>query len=500
MRLREPMPDQLLDVRLRLLRGQAGPSQSASYAFLAFDAPRLYAGLAATLELESEALVQLPMALFDPAGRIRYMKASEPASGRLRLSGRIDVAGAEPGAVPGPVEAGSWKLVLHKRILPRELAVRITVAAQGQPRSGGPRYALDGLAFADAVADPRPGWYCGELHLHSSESTGRTSVEVIRDAALARGLDFLALTDHYAASHWLRIEEKATAGRRPLFLRSMEIAGGRGHANLHGLTGWIDPFVDDDGALAAFLGASGTGSMEGAAERVHGMGGLFCVNHPLSGAVAWRYDGFPMEQADLLEVVCLADGPPSFLYPTLWDRFLCAGLRITGVGSSDSHDPLQEGPWGLGQVRNWVSASSLSRDGILSGLMRGQAYVALGRTRLELSAVAADGAQHGMGDTILLADGQCARFRAALSSHPSGNLFIIKDGLIHDIVAMEAGDGPDAFDFVLTSSDLKASGQSYVRLELHEDLEKARYHGMAWRDHRSLRLLSNPIWLVRAGR
>jgi PHP family Zn ribbon phosphoesterase len=81
------------------------------------------------------------------------------------------------------------------------------------------------------VPDSRPGWYCGELHLHSDMSTGRADVATIARVAVERGLDFLGLTDHFTPSHWPRIEELEASGRRPLFLRSLELAGDRGHAN-----------------------------------------------------------------------------------------------------------------------------------------------------------------------------------------------------------------------------------------------------------------------------
>jgi hypothetical protein len=489
------MPETLFETLLRLTPGRPGPSQSALYAFAAFDLPGARDGLAITLACESAGRVQLPLAVFDPAGRVRYAKASEPAAGRVRCTARIGTGPAEPGAIPGTVEAGRWRVVLHKRILGEALDLRITVEAGAPAAQRGGGYALDGLRFADAVVDPRPGWYCGELHLHSNESTGRTPVEVIRDVAVDRGLDFLALTDHYAASHWLRIDELGAADKRPLFLRSLEIPGDRGHANAHGIAEWIDPFVDDaDGALSAFLGTKGERSMAAAASRAHLAGGLFCVNHALSGGVAWRYEGFPMEQADLIEIACLADGPTSFLYPTLWDRYLCTGLHVTGVGSSDSHDPLHEGPWGLGQIRTWVYASSLSRGGILEGLRRGRAYVAVGGSRLEVAVHRDNGGTFAMGDTVPLSPGERCRLTASLREHSSGNLFVIRDGLIHQIVHLAGGAGPDTVGVELAAG--AAGAASYVRLEFHEDLEKARFHGMAYRDHWTMRLLSNPVWLA----
>jgi len=41
-----------------------------------------------------------------------------------------------------------------------------------------------------------------------------------------------------------------------------------------------------------------------------------------------------------------------------------------------------------------------------------------------------------------------------------------------------------------------ADGSAYVRIEFHEDVEKSRFWGMAHRDHRTMRILSNPIWFM----
>ena len=505
------MPDLIFDTVLELLPGRAGSSQSASYAFAGFDVPGSALLRDARLEIafSSDALVQLPVALYGPDGSLRLTRADEPARGEVRLVYPIP---AQRGGV-----AGRWKLVIHKRILDEALALRVRVLAaaakDAAPSSAGSVASSAGgegpspgagLPFDSAVPDPRPGWYCGEIHLHSDMSTGRKDVATIARVAAERGLDFLGVTDHFTPAHWERIEELGAAGSRPLFLRSLELAGDRGHANLHGIASWPDPFPDDeDGAVAAFLGRKVAGSMEEAADLAHAQGGLFCVNHPLSAGVAWRYGEFPLEKADLLEVACLPDGPVSFLYPTFWDGLLRQGRRLTGVGSSDSHDPEQDGPWALGRIRNWVRADSLSRRGILAGLASGECYVAVGESRLSFVARSpgpggvggALGTENPMGSTVALGSGDTCALEIGLENHPSGNLFVFQNGFIHDVRYFAENPGRDVQTYTLDTRRLRSGQTSWFRLEFHEDLEKARYHGMAFRDHRSLRLLSNPIYV-----
>ena len=517
------MAEILFETVLNLLPGRAGPSQSASYAFVGFNlaCPGDARLEEATLELtfSSKALVQLPVALYGPDGRLCLTRADEPAKGEVRLGYLIPA----PRGVGGV--AGRWKLVIHKRILDAHLSLGISVlAASGPTAASGPAAApgpalhadtastaaADAAGFDSAVPDPRPGWYCGEIHLHSDMSTGRKDVATIARVAAERGLDFLGITDHFTPAHWERIEELGAAGSRPLFLRSLELAGDRGHANLHGIASWPDPFPDDEGgAVAAFLGRKAAGSMEEAADLAHAQGGLFCINHPLSAGGAWRYGEFPLEKADLIEVASLPDGPVSFLYPTFWDGLLRQGYRLTGVGSSDSHDPEQDGPWALGRIRNWVRADSLSRRGILAGLASGECYVAVGESRLSFvarisgpgrteaptDAEGLAGMEHPMGSTVALGSGETCTLEIGLENHPSGNLFMFQNGFIHDVRYFAENPGRDVQTYTLDTRRLQSGQTSWLRVEYHEDLEKARYHGMAFRDHRSLRLLSNPIYV-----
>lgn len=528
------MDDVIATRRLRLLPGapEMAPDaagQSASYAWLSLPAPRAGRGLCLELVFASERTVQLPLYIYDGGGRLRLSRASEPSKGAVRQRYEAD-SGATPGApgatpggpgatpgAPDTTPHGEWKLVLQKRILSEALDVEVTAretaGATTDKTAGGGAARRDAtrFAFSGAVPDPRPGWYCGELHLHSDCSTGRTDVATIRRVAIERHIDFLSLTDHITDSHWPEIQALSGAGERPLFLQSLEVAGERGHANLHGVQSWPDPFPDDsDGALSAFMGGSIAGSIEEIADRAHAQGALVGINHPLSASVPWRYADLPMEKADLIEIASLPDGTVSFLYPTLWDRFLCAGLRITGVGSSDSHDPLQDGPWALGRILTWVRADSLSRRGILDALKAGRAYVALGGSRLEFDARVEGRAiglaeTRGMGETLDLEPDQACILTVTMAGIPPGNLFVMKDGLLHEVrrVIPDGSASPDGGSATLRirieGRDIRraADGRagSFVRVEYHEEIESPRYHGMASRDHRSLRLASNPIWL-----
>jgi hypothetical protein len=314
--------------------------------------------------------------------------------------------------------------------------------------------------------------------VHSSESTGRVDIATLLDFCKEHGIDFIGITDHFTASHWQVIEDTVSEDS-PLCLKSMEISGDKGHMNAHGLTEWINPLVDDNGNLPF----NPKPTMSLIAGKVHEMGGFVSINHPLSGLVSWHYDDFDMRMADALEIWCTADYQTTFLYPTFWDGFLRQGMRLTGIGSSDSHHPTAIEGWRMGQVYTVVKADALSQKEIIKGIKKGCCYVAWGDNELEFTAEE-NGHIHEMGDTI---SGKTpVRFSVVIKNHPSGHLIIMKDGFQQDAIYFDSGER-DEYNFTLDAF-------RYCRVEFHEDLVKTRFWGMVYRDHKSMRLLSNPIW------
>ena len=348
--------------------------------------------------------------------------------------------------------------------------------------------------FSSACPADGPGWYCGELHTHSGESTGHTSLKEVVEAARNVRLDFLAITDHFTASHWLRQQEICLSDR-PLLLQSMEVSGDFGHANVHGMTNWQNPLVDNNEELTAFLGLPRRPTMETIADEVHREGGLFGINHALSGIMGWRYREFPLEKADLYEVYCTSEMETAALYATHWDMLLRQGLHLTGVGSSDSHHPTEEGPWKLGQVLTWVYAKSLCQRDVLAALKQGSAYVGIGGARMDMHAVCGDQLAYMCG-TLTLSHGEEAVFTVDLAVHPRGNLFIYADGMVYDTIYFDHA-GADKYTFTLPEEWIAKAGTSYLRVEFHEMKEPPQFFGMCFRDHTTTRLISNPIWQKR---
>lgn len=498
------MPVQLVNDQVLLKNNASDENQSARFFRFSFSVPAGCGKLVFRMQIHSAECAQIPVVLFDAKGNVRIMRAANATIGDAVTEYALAPGQADEGCIPGLLPAGQWKLILYKRrLLESVIEARLSVFAYTEkevpPSLLSPAPLVQALAktpFSGRRVREGPGWYCGELHTHSSESTGHTPIAEVVEAAAAQKLDFLAVTDHFTASHWLKLQALQRSGG-PLMLQSMEISGDFGHANVHGLTSWKNPLVDDNQELTAFLGLKEHPSMESIADETHREGGLFCINHALSGIMGWRYRDFPMEKADLYEVFCTPEMQTSILYPTHWDMFLTRGLHLTGVGSSDSHHPTAEGPWKLGRVRTWVYARELSQKALLEALKRGRAYVAILGARMELSASAGDKTAF-MGDTLPLDTGDTAEFTVDLIEHPAGNLFIYADGLILDTIYYDHS-GRDVYRFSLGFTWLRENADSYIRIEFHEMKDKPAFYGMAYRDHLSARLISNPIWLTRKG-
>ena len=495
------MPLALALAKLKLRNNESDQNQSRRYYRFQFTLPENCGSLTLSMDMETEKSAQVPLILFDPEGQVRLMRAANATTGKARTQYSISPAKADKGCIPGRLPAGTWKLLLYKRRMLEDidavLAITVEDAAVLPKESQAEAPAIRALRerpFSLACPDPNPGWYCGELHTHSDESTGHTSLEAVVDTAKKLNLDFLALTDHFTASHWLRLQE-ISDGKRPLLMQSVEISGDYGHANVHGLKKWQNPLVDNNGELSAFLGLSRRPTMEAIADEAHREGGVFCLNHALSGIMGWRYRDFPIEKADLYEIFCTPELQTSMLYTTHWDMYLTKGYHLTGVGSSDSHHPTKEGPWKLGWVRTWVYADSLSQMDIVKALKKGRCYVGVQGARMDMRAACGERTAY-MGDTLELGPGEAASFTLEMFSHPRGNLFLYADGLILDVLYYDQP-GSDRYTFQLAEEWIGKSGCSYVRMEFHEMKEPPRFYGMAFRDHLSARLLSNPIWLKR---
>lgn len=280
---------------------------------------------------------------------------------------------ATPSYLPGPLPAGAWKLILGVPNLRKDgradYTARITL--DRDPTFHG---------FAAAPLKAGPGWYRGDLHLHTAHSDGscaaqsgaRAPCPVFRtlEAAVARGLDFVAVTDHNTTSHFQALAELQPYYDRLLLIPGREVTTFQGHANVLGMTAPLDFQLGSPRAptFARILDQ---------AEAVHA---LVSINHPgLPSGEACMGCGWtaPIDVARIpaIEVVNggISAGPLSGI--PFWEARLNAGLRITAVGGSDNHDAGLEPAKGVGRPTTVVHAAALSQDAILAAIRAGHVFV-----------------------------------------------------------------------------------------------------------------------------
>jgi len=221
-----------------------------------------------------------------------------------------------------------------------------------------PRFELD-----LGVMNPAPGWYRGDLHVHTEPS--HDSSEPLAnyfDPAEAAGLDFFWITDHRTFETPFNPDWDQD---RFLLIPGMEW-GGPGHANMGGIrTDNAADYNDPDDVRRAWRVAR----LQGAVQS---------LNHYSDDADYW--DGIFEAAPDLLDVLDVMEvwnvwwpvsmdvNPPSI---DRWEQWLNEGYRIGAVGGSDVHFAVL--PIGFPTTVVW--AESLSLPGILDGLRRGRSYV-----------------------------------------------------------------------------------------------------------------------------
>lgn len=159
-------------------------------------------------------------------------------SGGFRTEFTIAADAATPGYLPGPIERGTWHVILGPyQVSPLGLDYSVTVTLTfGPDRTPAftPHYP------PQSIPGTGPGWYRGDNHLHTVYSDGKRTPEEVAAGARAAGLNFMSTTDHNTSSShgvWGPL-----AGDDLLILTGEEITTRNGHVLALGLHPgrWVD--------------------------------------------------------------------------------------------------------------------------------------------------------------------------------------------------------------------------------------------------------------------
>lgn len=447
---------------------------------------------------------------------------------------------------PGPVEPGEWAVELGVAAIGQEtlaedgeVAWRVEIDLIDDPAFADEPY--EPVAYDEAPANPNPGWYAGDFHVHARNSApGDATMRETFDYAFAplgegAGLDFITLSDYVTDRSWGEIGAFQADYPGKLIVRSSEVITYRGHANNHGGGAFVDYRTGPVWEAELSAGPGAVRRVTGLAERrparpasrvladIRAAGGWTQLNHvetfpsevPTFGNLcrgcSWEYSAAETDysKVDAIEVAtgpagleqgALDPGPNPFtplalrFYEEALDDGGANSRRIAAVGSSDSHNagrspnPLTQSPIGTGQTV--VFADELSEAGIAAGIRDQHTYVKVWGSDgpdLRFTATAPGiGEPLIMGDTVPAAQATLTarvlgldRARAARAG--AWSLHVLRDGLPLIGVPLPPGDR-----FELSFPSL--GGPARYSLVVQRTTAGA-----------SLEAVSSPIWVDPAG-
>lgn len=312
------------------------------------------------------------------------------------------------GFVPGPIPPGSWAAELGIAYVDGDgVDVRVEIELSDDPAFAAEPY--EPAAYDTTPANPAPGWYAGDMHVHSEHSAlGDATMTETFDYAFrsleegGAGLDFITLSDYVTPTGWGEIGRYQAAHPGKLVIRSSEIITYHGHSQNHASLTYVDHRA---GPLYELQRPSGKLKRERKKrapkkffKEIRAAGGWTQLNHPRTCPVsyleacalicrgcAWDYSRKQTKLA-FVDAIEVHNGPAADSVTSIWTVMALAfwedalerGFRITAVGSSDSHHAGEtpgtaQAP--LGKATTVVYAQELSETGIGDAIRAGHAYV-----------------------------------------------------------------------------------------------------------------------------
>lgn len=335
-----------------------------------------------------------------------------------------------------------------------------------------------------------PGWYAGDLHLHSSWSEDALDNPVDEVIALAeeRGLDFFVFTDHdnHVEGDIQTWSDPLYASDRMVMLYGTEYTTARGHANIFGDAPW------DHLRLWDLREDQGTGRV--ITDEAHALGLHFSVNHPVN-ADPWEFSlDLDYDSMEIWNAVWNIPANNDEAVQ-LWDELLVAGRRIPGRGGSDCHhqDTFEANILNVGNPTTWIYAEAGTPDAIIDGLEAGHASISYApdAERIELRADAdGDGEFEAlMGDDVDAAAGVVA-IEVRIDGFRDGapyTLVLVQDGVEVSNASLESA------TFTTTIAVPDDAPRTYVRAELRGEVPLAPEASATL--YADVVALSNPIYV-----
>ncbi|MDP8909275.1 MAG: CehA/McbA family metallohydrolase [Chloroflexota bacterium] len=397
----------------------------------------------------------LDIGLFDERGTAAGGDGFRGWSGSSRAEITIGSDWATPPYRAGQIGAGEWHVLLGAyKIGPNGLVYTVEVWFDPDLPDPSPLPLITSVPHRDPLPAPlEPGWYRGDLHLHTIYSDGSGAPAQVSAAAAAAGLDFIGITDHNRAQSPSGLVPEGEGW--PLLVPGVEVTTYAGHFNVWGTDAWFD-----------FRDPSEEG-VRGAMEAAVAAGGLISVNHPKPFGPPWEYPALTT-LAHGIEVWNGWWSRLNHVSVRYWDERLRRGERHVALAGSDMHklglaghpdDPLA--PAKLGHPTLWVHvAGELTITGVLDAVRAGRSFISDSPAGPQLYLTRNADTLHcrvggGRGDALLL-----------VADHGIVSATPVTDD--DQFITVPVGGLPDSV--------------TYVRAELH-------------RAAGGIRALTNPSWL-----
>jgi hypothetical protein len=315
----------------------------------------------------------LDIGLFDHQGTESGGPGLRGWSGSERTEITVDEGWATPPYRAGEIGEGTWHLLFGAyKVAPAGLEIAISVEFNGDraPHEEPPRADLASLARTRLPAPAEPGWYRGDLHMHTVYSDGDSYPHEVAAIAYQIGLDFYGITDHNRAQSPVGLVPEGDGW--PVLVPGVEVTTYAGHFNVWGTDGWYD-----------FRNPTAAGLQE-AVNAARAEGGLVSLNHPKPFGPPWEFPqvtGF-----DCIEPWNGWWGRLNNISTAYWSDALLDAAPDSwpvGVGGSDAHrnrvhgeswNPMSEAV--MGYPTMWIQTDEpLSAGSIIAAIRAGRCYI-----------------------------------------------------------------------------------------------------------------------------
>lgn len=226
----------------------------------------------------------LDIGLFDELGTSPGGPGLRGWSGSVRTEITLNNTWATLPYRAGDINAGTWNLLFGAyKVTDQGLDIDITVSfgTDFQKPETPPVADLKGLARAPVPPAAEPGWFRGDLHMHTVYSDGDSHPHELAAAAYVSGLDFYGITDHNRAQSPVDLVPHGDGW--PVLVPGVEVTTYAGHFNVWGTDDWYDFRHPTPKGLQAAVNAA------------RADGGLISLNHPRPYGPPWMFpdvDGF----------------------------------------------------------------------------------------------------------------------------------------------------------------------------------------------------------------